>query len=392
MTKRQWPRRRGSRTAFIDKHGEDRADRFLTAFHEGDPIADAVFSSSEPTRVMMSQLRTALKQGRATVGDAPEIFAFISDLTASVEDVDWERVERGRRVYLSIPVLTHSVALGPGSLTNTYSSPAIASVLVATGRLVDGAVRRLLDTRNWTYHLYFADALRPGHGGFEHTGMVRAMHAFSRAQHLKRGQGTADFGLPINAVDMVRTWLDFTYVPYRALAAMGYDLTTAQIQDVYYFWRVVGRLLGIPADLLAGIEDHVSAEPLVQAIDDVAGTPDDNSRALVNALVGAVAKQMSMLMHIPEPPLVELTEAQIRMIHGDEQADQMQIPRRSIQVSAALQVPVVQQRFAFLQQLPHELEKEIATNEAILHQMLESSSDGQSAYETAPAAGLQLQS
>ena len=75
------------------------------------------------------------------------------------------------------------VSFGPGSLTNTYASPAISSVLVRTGRLVDGALRRLTDTRNWRYHLRFPDALQPGNGGFEHTGMVRAMHAFSRAQH-----------------------------------------------------------------------------------------------------------------------------------------------------------------------------------------------------------------
>jgi len=391
MTNLEWPQQRGDQTAFIKKHGQQRAHRFLSAFYEGDPVADALFTSSETTRTIMSQLRDALKNGSASVDDAPEIKAFLSDMTASVDDVDWQRVDRGRRVYLSIPALTHSVALGPGSLTNTYSSPAIASVLVATGRLVDGAVRRLLDTRNWTYHLYFTDALKPGRSGFEHTGMVRAMHAFSRAQHLKRGQGTADFGLPINAVDMLRTWLDFTYVPYRGLEAMGYPLRPEQISDVYYFWQVVGRLLGIPADLLAGLDDHVTAEPMVQAIEDVAGKPDDNSRALVNALVHAVAKQMSLLLQVPEAPLVELTEAQIRMIHGDAKADWMLIPRRSVQVAATMQVPVVRQRFEFLQQLPHELEREIATNEELLRQMLESSSDGKSAYETAPAAGLQPQ-
>lgn len=391
MINLEWPRQRGDQTAFSKNHGQQRANRFLSAFYEGDPVADALFSSSETTRVMMGQLRAALKRGSTTVEDAPEVQAFLGDMTASVNDVDWQRVNRGRRVYLSIPVLTHSVALGPGSLTNTYSSPAIASVLVATGRLVDGAVRRLLDTRNWTYHLYFADALQPGHGGFEHTGMVRAMHAFSRAQHLKREQGTEDFGLPINAVDMLRTWLDFTYVPYRGLEAMGYNLQAEQIRDVYYFWQAVGRLLGIPADLLAGLDDHVSAEPMVQAIEDVAGKPDDNSRALVNALVHAVAQQMSLLLQVPEAPLVELTEAQIRMIHGDAKADWMHIPRRSVQVAATMQVPTVRQRFAFLQQLPHELEQEIATNEALLHQMLEASYDGKSAYETAPATGLQLQ-
>lgn len=385
MTSREWPSSRGDHIAFREKHGDRRADRFLTAFYEGDPLADALFTSGQRSGVMMRQLRAALERGTAAADDAPEITAFIADMTAGLDDVDWQRVERARRVYLSIPVLTHSVALGPGSLTNTYSSPAIATVLVSTGRLVDGAVRRLLDTRNWTYHLYFADALRPGHGGFEHTGMVRAMHAFSRAQHLGRIDGTQDNGVPINSVDMLRTWFDFTYVPYRGLEALGFDLSTEQIRDVYYFWRVVGRLLGIPADLLTGLDDHDSAESMVQAIADVAGEPDDNSRALVNALTQAFAKQLAQVLQVPEEPLVELTEAQIRIIHGDEKADRMRIPRRSIQVAELMQVPSTRQRYDFLRQLPHELEKEIATNEATLQHMLQATSDGMSAYETAPA-------
>ena len=385
MTNVEWPKYRWDPAAFREKHGERRAERFRAAFYEGDPTADALFTSGQPSGVMMRQLRAALKTGAAAADDAPEISAFIADMASGLDDVDWERVDRGRRVYLSIPVLTHSVALGPGSLTNTYSSPAIASVLVSTGRLVNGAVRRLLDTRNWTYHLYFADALRPGNGGFEHTGMVRAMHAFSRAQHLRRIDGTEDYGIPLNSVDMLRTWFDFTYVPYRGLEALGYTLSTDQIRDVYYFWRIVGRLLGIPADLLTGLDDHESAEPMVQAIADVAGQPDDNSRALVKALIDAVAKQLAVVLQVPEEPLVELTEAHVRIIHGDEKADHMHIPRRSIQIAELLQVPSVRQRYEFLQQLPHELEKEIATNEATLKHMLESTSDGQSAYETAPA-------
>ena len=153
----------------------------------------------------MKQLRTALANGQAAPDDAPAVRAFVADMRESLANVDWKRIARARRVILSIPILDHSIALGPGSLTNTYSSPAIATVLTATGRLVDGALRRLTDTRNWLYHLYFEDALRPGGGGFEHTGMVRAMHAFSRAQRRGRGGGTEDYGEPINSIDMLRT-------------------------------------------------------------------------------------------------------------------------------------------------------------------------------------------
>lgn len=385
MTRTDWPAGRGDRAAFTRTHGEERAARFLTAFHEGDPAGDALFTAGVPRAVLMRQLRSALRDGQAAPGDAPEVGAFLDDMRAAVADADWEQIERGRRVYLSIPVLTHSVALGPGSLVNTYSSPAISTVLVGTGRLVDGALRRLIDTRNWNYHLYTADALRPGGAGFEHTGMVRAMHAFARAQHLAKHPGTAEWGLPINAIDMLRTWFDFTYIPYRGLTAMGYDLTDEQLRDVYGMWQTIGRLLGIPADLLAGLDDHDSSEPMVQAITDVAGKPDDGSRALVDALVEASAAQLALVLGLPQGPLREKTQAQIRIIHGDELADWLSIPRTSMQVAELLQVPVVRQRYDFLRQLPEELEKEIATNAAMLAQLLAATEDGKSAYETAPA-------
>ena len=386
MTEQQWPRERGSEADFRRRFGAALADRFHRAFYEGDPAADALFEDPTTRGTHMKQLRAALSSGGAADDDAPAVRAFIADMQDSLANVDWDRIARARRVILSIPILDHSIALGPGSLTHTYASPAIATVLTATGRLVDGALRRLTDTRNWLYHLYFEDALKAGGGGFEHTGMVRAMHAFSRAQHRSRGGGTEDYGEPINSIDMLRTWFDFTYVPYRGLDGMGYTLTTEQLRDVYYFWHAVGGLLGMPADLLNGLDDHESSQPMVDAIVAVAGRPNADSRALVDALVDAVSAQLGLVLGLPVGPLRERTEAQIRMIHGDEIADWLEVPRRSIQVAEALHVPTVRQRFAFLHQLPDAVEQEIATNQALIVQLLEATEDGESAYETAPSA------
>lgn len=384
MSDQSWPALRGRLSQFIAAHGRERAEQFQRAFFEGDPVADALFASGADRGVLMRQLRAALRAGVAAETDAPEVQAFIADMRGALDGADRQGLERGRRVYLSIPVLTHSVALGPGSLVNTYSSPAISRVLVATGRLVDGALRRLLDTRNWTYHLYFRDALAPGAGGFEHTGMVRVMHAFSRAQHLERNPDTSEWGVPINSIDMLRTWFDFTYIPYRGLEKLGYVLTPEQTRDVYAFWQVIGRMLGIPSDLLAGLDDHESSESTAQAISAVAGSPDAGSRALVDALVDATAAQLALVLGLPEGPLRERTQAQVRILHGDELADQLGIPRVSIQVAEMMAVPVAQQRYDFLRQLPAELETEIATNEAMLAQLLGATEDGRAAYETAP--------
>lgn len=217
--------------------------------------------------------------------------------------------------------------------------------------------------------------------------MVRAMHAFSRAQYFSRGGGTEDYGVPINAVDMLRTWFDFTYVSYRALHNMGYEVADEQIRDVYYFWRVVGRVLGIPHDLLEGLDDHDSSEETVAALSMVAGEPNDDSRALVDALVDAAAGQLAVVLQLPKEPLAERTQAHIRIIHGDELADQLEVPRRSIQVAEMLSVPLARQAFNFLQMLPAERQREIAANEVMIAQLLQMTDDGESAYETAPSEG-----
>lgn len=210
--------------------------------------------------------------------------------------------------------------------------------------------------------------------------MVPAMHAFSRAQYFSRDGGTEDYGVPINAVDMLRTWCDFTYVSYRALHNMGYEVADEQIRDVCYFWRVVGRVLGFAHDLLEGLDDHET----VAALGMVAGEPNSDSRALVDALVDAAAEQLAVVLQLPKEPLAERTQAHIRIIYGDELADQLEVPRRSIQVAEMLSVPLARQTFNFQQMLPAERQREIAANEAMMAQLLQMTEDGESAYETVP--------
>lgn len=382
-----WPAERGTREDFAAVYGEARADRFLTAFYAKDPLADALFTSETPVRVVMKQLRDSLTAGAPVEDAVPEVRALIEDMLASLEGVDPAVIEKGRRVYLSISPFIHGAALGPGSLVHTYSSPAISTVLAGTGRLVDGAIRRLNDTVNWTYNLYLEGALQPGGAGFEHTGLVRAMHAYARKQHLERVNGDVSaYGAPINEIDMLRTWLDFTYVPYQGLAKLGWEITPEQTREIYAFWRVVGRLLGIPADLLEGLEDHESSRETAEAIDSVAGAPDENSRALVDALINGMATRLSAFLKVPFQPMLEKTQAEVHILHGSELAESLDVPHTTAEVLMALNAPINKGLYQLTLMTPPVLEKTIADNEALLKDVLSQTSDGQSAHETAPVA------
>ena len=71
-----WPVARGSREAFVEKFGEERAKRFEQAFWAMDPIADALYTSGNKAKDIMPNLRAALARGEA---DADTCLLYTSD-------------------------------------------------------------------------------------------------------------------------------------------------------------------------------------------------------------------------------------------------------------------------------------------------------------------------
>ena len=120
-TVNEWPAGRGSREEFVAKYGTQRADRYQEAFWAMDPVADALFTSGHTVKEIMPNLREALARGTADDDTLPEVAALIEDMTKALAGLDAEKLERGRRTYLSIPPLSHGLALGPGSLVHTYA-------------------------------------------------------------------------------------------------------------------------------------------------------------------------------------------------------------------------------------------------------------------------------
>lgn len=366
----QWPTLRGDRDAFVAEFGVERAERFNQAFWGTDPEADALFTSGHSVREIMTGLRDALASGEVTEGTLPEIAALIEDMRRAFDGIDMERVERGRLAYLSIPPLSHGLALGPGSLVHTYSTPAIADLLVNTGELTDGAVKRLAYTTNWIYSLFIPGGLEPGGKGFEHSGMVRTMHAHVRRVHQNRGLDYSAWGAPISQLDMLRTWLDFTYIPYQGLRTMGWFPNDQQIQDIFYLWRVVGRLIGIDDDLMEGLNDIESSQETLDAIHFVDGEPNKASQDLVDALRTGFVANAHRITNLPEESLLEWTDAHIRIIHGDEVADSYNVPRSVIHPIIALNTAAVTERYDMLRANPEALQAEVQKNENILLSLL----------------------
>ncbi|AIJ33037.1 hypothetical protein CIMIT_03165 [Corynebacterium imitans] len=361
-----WPAARGDREAFVAKFGEARAKRFEQALWAMDPIADALYTSGHKSKEIMPNLREALARGEADENTLPEVKALIDDMNAALDGVDWERLERGQRAALSIPVLAQNLSLGPGALVHTYATPSIANILVNTGELTEGAVHRLAYTTNWIYSVYLKDGLKPGNVSYIHTGMVRAMHAHVRRVQTQLGLDTSDWGAPISEFDMFRTWFDFTYIAFTYLRNLGYRLTLEEEQDLFYLWRVVGVMLGIPRDILEPETDIDASQESIDAIHFIDGEPNEASHALVEALFSGFRTNVKQLLPFSDESIDDWMYAATRIMHGDEVADIYDVPHAASRPFVELDLPLVQQRFDLLRANPEALEQEVKQNHQTL--------------------------
>jgi hypothetical protein len=150
-----------------------------------------------------------------------------------------------------------------------------------------------------------------------------------RSSALKHGWDAAEWGVPISQVDVARTWLDFTLTPSQAMAALGIALTQAEQNSLYQYWHYIAYLLGLEDNsFYRDVTDHDSARELRHLFDLTIGPPDENSRALTAAMVGA---QADFLASAPQPlmPRAEFSDlihGILRRTFGDDLADQLGIP------------------------------------------------------------------
>jgi hypothetical protein len=177
-------------------------------------------------------------------------------------------------------------------------------------------------------HPQRSGGLLRGASGYQATVQVRLLHARIRSSALKHGWDTAEWGVPIGQVDVARTWLDFTLTPFRALAVLGIELTEAEQHSLYRYWHYIAYLLGLDDGFYRDVTDHASAGELRHLFDLTIGAPDDNSRALTAAMVGA---QVELLASAPQPlmPRAEFSDlihGILRRTFGDGLADQLGIP------------------------------------------------------------------
>lgn len=307
----------------------DRVDRLAPYLFRVDPLADAVIEAFEalPPRRGWAMLEQALATGIASVPDAPEA---IRALFAEIDDVpvwvDWATLDRGGELLFRTGIMG-GIVLGAKSLVLGYVSPAGNKPLVLSGRLQQQAARRLNETSRFVQAVCRPGGLRRHGDGFAITIKVRLMHAQVRRMILRSGHWDgASLGAPINQHDMAGTQLLFSISVLEGLRDLGFRISSDESESYMQLWRYVSRLIGVDPEI--SVNSELEARALADLIAATQDAPDDDSRALVRALLESPQETAKTDEARRRATFVtRLGQGFVRGLLGDAMADSLAVPR-----------------------------------------------------------------
>ena len=215
---------------------------------EGDPAMDALvewmFTWPEGPRAARALFDQALAEGVPADAPAP-LLTFFKSVERTPAWVDREAIEDGvvfiQRVGAAAPYVLRDLSLMGGYLLSGFNQS-----LVQTGALNTGTARRLAETGKWWMDCTTAGGLERFGPGFATTLHVRRVHSLVR-RHLARSKDWdhAHWGLPLNQMDMVCTYLGFSVVMLLGLRKIGIPVTRRESRGVMQLWSYACWLMGV---------------------------------------------------------------------------------------------------------------------------------------------------
>jgi hypothetical protein len=302
------------------------ADRYAHFLWRSDPLAEAVMGDFGlmPESEWRALLDTALASGIEAVPHAPEsLRELFHQLDCVPFWVDRDRCALGGATFLRCRL--GFAVLAMLSLPMIYSWPAGNKPLALSGRLVHRASQRLKDTTRYVFAVCQPDGLSRFSDGFAMTVRVRLIHAQVRRLLLESGQWRLDaWGAPINQCHMTGTNLMFSVGVLAGLSRLGYRFKREEREALVHLWRYTGYLLGIENELL--IADELEGRRLLDVIFAFEPQPDDDSRALVDALMQTSIEYVRNFK-VGRPCGVTLCYGISRALIGDQRAAKLGYPK-----------------------------------------------------------------
>jgi hypothetical protein len=257
-------------------------DRLGAFLYRTDPVADDVARAIHKDPRGWEELEDAIKHG-PTVVHRREIRALMDVALHVPAWVDWPTLDRGGALLLRAGWFGGMV-LGLLSLPMGYASPGGNKPLVLSGQLIERAGRRLAETASFVHAVAQPGSMQRWSDGFGITLKVRVMHAHVRQMAWASGTWKREeWGEPINQHDLSATTLLFSLAVIEGLRRLGFNVDRDEADDCMQLWRYVGHLLGGSDELLPASE--IEGRRLTDLIEATQGDPDDDSRALMHALL-----------------------------------------------------------------------------------------------------------
>lgn len=315
----------------------EQRERYQRFTQMGDPLADALVAAFRrmPAGVGRAQFETALERGIAGVdGPLPELVAFFDHVDARPYWVDQKKLDYAARVSARIGMAASFTAMSMFSLMGGYLASRADKTLVATGDLEAIAPRRLAETLTWTVDVTAPGAMERFAPGFTSTLRVRLMHAMVRAGMSRRPDWDfEDWDQPVNQSTMAGTLMLFSLGNVVGSQALGVQFSREDKDALYHFWRYVGFLLGVDAELLPADEADTWRLLWLQA--DYEFRPDEDSTRLGHALqtaLGPLALGSSghPVAQAARALTTELLCAYSRLILGPTNADALELPDNKV--------------------------------------------------------------
>lgn len=136
------------------------------------------------------------------------------------------------------------------SLPECYATPAGASLLIHTNKLVNSTDDRLLSTARFVVDVMSNGSLLDQGRGIRSAQKIRWIHAVVRRQVTKSGSWDTKTAIPVNQEHLIGTLVAFSHVSLDALAKMGIRATPTEQSAYLHLWAVIGYLLGIREEYL----------------------------------------------------------------------------------------------------------------------------------------------
>ncbi|WP_046300404.1 oxygenase MpaB family protein [Mycobacterium sp. UM_Kg27] len=268
----------------ITRYGQAGRD-WIAGTQLADPLADAVVAdfATLPRGAGMAMFRAALQHGIDAVESPPEsLRALFDEIDHEPDWLDHDRLDRAAG-HIVRHTASYGIVLGAASLTSGAMNAAAGMPLVLTGRYTSQAAVRSIEVGAWLEEILTPGGLRRHGAGVATTLRVRIIHAFVRRHLLAEGDwNNAAWGAPIPQSYMAFTIVEFGRIALAAMHQLGVRYKREELDDIYHFWRYVGRLNGVAEELNPATEaDQIRIAELYAL---TAVEPDKEDRDFVRAL------------------------------------------------------------------------------------------------------------